>query len=250
MSGFLLLRVAAGLRKRKRVAWQIAVACHLRDDRGARLPWPASRRGRVISLLLLLMLLTARSRSRPRPDAPQPVVRGADVRAVHRRRARRRPGHALCQPPGRRPAVVCGCGLRRCWRTGRDRRAASGFSGDRFGDIFHGTLVAFGLFTVVVVALLALRPQEPIAALSVEDERRLRALLAKHGERDSLGYFALRRDKSVRVVAVAARRRSPTASCTGSRWPAAIRSAIPRRGPARSTRTARLAEEYGVDARR
>src|SRR5439155_20748165 len=45
--------------------------------------------------------------------------------------------------------------------------------------------------------LLALRPSEPIARLSESDEERLRGLLAKQGGRDSLGYFALRRDKSV-----------------------------------------------------
>src|SRR5207248_5829540 len=38
---------------------------------------------------------------------------------------------------------------------------------------------------------------EPIARLSADDETRLRDLLAKRGGRDSLGYFALRRDKSV-----------------------------------------------------
>src|SRR5213078_4575730 len=42
-----------------------------------------------------------------------------------------------------------------------------------------------------------LRPAEPIARLSDEDEKQLRDLLDRHGERDSLGYFALRRDKSV-----------------------------------------------------
>jgi lysyl-tRNA synthetase class 2 len=33
--------------------------------------------------------------------------------------------------------------------------------------------------------------------LTAEDDKRLRELLERHGERDSLGYFALRRDKSV-----------------------------------------------------
>ena len=33
---------------------------------------------------------------------------------------------------------------------------------------------------------------------TAEDERRLRELLDHHGERDSLGYFALRRDKAAR----------------------------------------------------
>jgi lysyl-tRNA synthetase class 2 len=69
--------------------------------------------------------------------------------------------------------------------------------GERFGDVFHATLLGFGLLTVIVVVLLALRPSEPAARLSPSDEDRLRSLLAKQGERDSLGYFALRRDKSV-----------------------------------------------------
>ncbi|MDH6135265.1 lysyl-tRNA synthetase class 2 [Kitasatospora sp. MAA4] len=49
--------------------------------------------------------------------------------------------------------------------------------------------------------LLVLRVffRSPIGRLNMdeEDEQRLRALLERHGARDSLGYFALRRDKSV-----------------------------------------------------
>ncbi|MER6962015.1 phosphatidylglycerol lysyltransferase domain-containing protein, partial [Streptomyces sp. NPDC000618] len=44
---------------------------------------------------------------------------------------------------------------------------------------------------------LAFRPEHPAARLTEEDETRLRALLDKHGRRDSLGHFALRRDKAV-----------------------------------------------------
>jgi lysyl-tRNA synthetase class 2 len=65
--------------------------------------------------------------------------------------------------------------------------------GDLFG-IFTGAL---GLFTLVVTAYLFLRPAEPRARLSVADAARIRDLLDKHGDRDSLGYFALRDDKSV-----------------------------------------------------
>ncbi len=43
---------------------------------------------------------------------------------------------------------------------------------------------------------MASRPR-PIAELSGEEEERLRGLLARHGGQDSLGYFALSRDKSV-----------------------------------------------------
>ena len=71
------------------------------------------------------------------------------------------------------------------------------FHSERFDDILHGTLFGFGLFAVVLAILLVLRPQEPIATLSEDDEQRLRTLLAKQGDRDSLGYFATRRDKAV-----------------------------------------------------
>ena len=44
---------------------------------------------------------------------------------------------------------------------------------------------------------LFLRPAEPRARLGAADAARVRELLVKHGDRDSLGYFALRDDKSV-----------------------------------------------------
>lgn len=58
-------------------------------------------------------------------------------------------------------------------------------------------LFALGALTLLSTVYLVLRPAEPVARLSFDDETRMRVLLAKHGERDSLGYFALRRDKSV-----------------------------------------------------
>ncbi|MGW1977502.1 phosphatidylglycerol lysyltransferase domain-containing protein [Streptomyces sp. NPDC001889] len=53
--------------------------------------------------------------------------------------------------------------------------------------------------TVLVLAVLyaAFRSRRAVDPLTEEDEERLRALLDRHGERDSLGYFALRREKSV-----------------------------------------------------
>jgi lysyl-tRNA synthetase class 2 len=42
-----------------------------------------------------------------------------------------------------------------------------------------------------------LRSAEPKPSLTADDEQRIRHLLNTHGEADSLGYFALRRDKSV-----------------------------------------------------
>jgi lysyl-tRNA synthetase, class II len=65
------------------------------------------------------------------------------------------------------------------------------------GDLFSIFTGALGLFTLVVTAYLFLRPAEPRARLGTADAARVRELLVKHGDRDSLGYFALRNDKSV-----------------------------------------------------
>ncbi len=70
-------------------------------------------------------------------------------------------------------------------------------SGPRFPDIFHATMLGFGIVIAFSTAYLALRPTHPHPVLSVADEARLRELLDRQGGRDSLGYFALRRDKSV-----------------------------------------------------
>ncbi|NUR84161.1 MAG: DUF2156 domain-containing protein [Nonomuraea sp.] len=71
------------------------------------------------------------------------------------------------------------------------------FTVERVSDLVYFSLVALGALTALTTLYLALRPERPAAELTAGDERRLRALLAGHGERDSLGYFALRRDKSV-----------------------------------------------------
>jgi lysyl-tRNA synthetase class 2 len=65
------------------------------------------------------------------------------------------------------------------------------------GDAFNILTSALGIFTLIVTAYLFLRPAEPRARLSPADADRVRDLLDKYGERDSLGYFALRNDKSV-----------------------------------------------------
>ena len=65
------------------------------------------------------------------------------------------------------------------------------------GDLFNILTSALGIFTLLVTAYLFLRPAEPRARLGPMDAARVRELLVKHGDRDSLGYFALRDDKSV-----------------------------------------------------
>jgi lysyl-tRNA synthetase class 2 len=57
-------------------------------------------------------------------------------------------------------------------------------------------LTGLGVLTVGVVLVLLLMPRRKPAVLAPQDEQRLRVLLREHGCADSLGYFALRRDKS------------------------------------------------------
>ncbi|WP_371498578.1 phosphatidylglycerol lysyltransferase domain-containing protein [Kitasatospora sp. NBC_00374] len=71
------------------------------------------------------------------------------------------------------------------------------YGSDRVGDLVAYSLGALGLLTAFTTGYLALRPEKPEPELTPEDEIRVRELLARHGQRDSLGYFALRRDKSV-----------------------------------------------------
>ncbi len=64
-------------------------------------------------------------------------------------------------------------------------------------DTFHLMTSALGLLTLLTAAYLFFKPAKPVARLSARDDERIRELLTTYGERDSLGYFALRHDKSV-----------------------------------------------------
>ncbi|WP_426363501.1 phosphatidylglycerol lysyltransferase domain-containing protein [Streptomyces sp. E-08] len=61
-------------------------------------------------------------------------------------------------------------------------------------DVTINVLSTLLLFAVLFAAFRSRRAVDP---LTEEDEERLRVLLDKQGDRDSLGYFALRREKSV-----------------------------------------------------
>ncbi|MFE6869654.1 phosphatidylglycerol lysyltransferase domain-containing protein [Kitasatospora sp. NPDC057692] len=71
------------------------------------------------------------------------------------------------------------------------------YNSDRIEDLVGYLLGGMGLITAFTTTYLALRPEKPKPELTAEDEEKVRALLDRHGARDSLGYFALRRDKSV-----------------------------------------------------
>jgi|SRR5664279_55864 len=196
VSALLLLRVAAGLRKRKRRDWQAAVVISLvmtlaHVFRGERRPVEAA-----ITLVLLVLLLTARSRFTAKADprsrwfAVRVFVQFLAVAIGYGLVLIYAPGHVTGRPSFWVRLVEV---LRSMVGTGGGVR----LKGEDYADVFHATLFGFGLMTLLVVGLLVLRPSEPIAVLSRSDEARLRKLLEQHGSRDSLGYFALRRDKSV-----------------------------------------------------
>jgi lysyl-tRNA synthetase, class II len=71
------------------------------------------------------------------------------------------------------------------------------WASDARSDLYHILTSSLGLFTLVVTTYLLLRSAQPWARMGPADRQRIRELLDKHGDRDSLGYFALRDDKSV-----------------------------------------------------
>lgn len=196
MIGILLVLLAHALRRRKRRAWRAVVvllplsaALHL-------LRWHAAVPA-VVSLVLLAVLLAHRREFYAKADprtrwralwsllglGTTSVLLGLVIVSVH-------PRSEIGNPGFRERVQEVAYGL-------------VGFDGpihytyDRTSDLVGYSLAGLGLLTALTTAYLALRPSEPVAVLSPEDEERLRSLLARHGARDSLGYFALRRDKSV-----------------------------------------------------
>jgi lysyl-tRNA synthetase class 2 len=71
------------------------------------------------------------------------------------------------------------------------------FFSHREQDIFNYSMAGLGLVTVIAPILTLLQPSPPKPRMTQADEVGLRRLLAEFGDRDSVGYFALREDKSV-----------------------------------------------------
>ena len=67
----------------------------------------------------------------------------------------------------------------------------------RANDVLYWALLAMGVVTASITAYLALRSPQPSPRLTPVDEQAVRRLLATQGQDDSLGYFAIRDDKSV-----------------------------------------------------
>ncbi|MGW5093025.1 phosphatidylglycerol lysyltransferase domain-containing protein [Streptomyces nodosus] len=88
------------------------------------------------------------------------------------------------------------------WRYGTLRLVSVTVDGSRYPGIappawVNVTVNAFSTLLVLAVLYAAFRSRRAVDPIGEGDEKELRALLDRHGERDSLGYFALRREKSV-----------------------------------------------------
>ncbi|GAX50815.1 phosphatidylglycerol lysyltransferase domain-containing protein [Streptomyces olivochromogenes] len=88
------------------------------------------------------------------------------------------------------------------WRYGALRLVSvaaddSRFRGLEIANWVNVTINVLSTLLVLAVFYAAFRSRRAVDPLSEDDEKRLRTLLDRHGDRDSLGYFALRREKSV-----------------------------------------------------
>ncbi|MDX2530350.1 phosphatidylglycerol lysyltransferase domain-containing protein [Streptomyces europaeiscabiei] len=194
-AGVLLLLLAHGLRRRKRRAWRAAVIL-LPAGAIAQFTYRHSLVGVLVSLALLIPLLRHRDEFRALPDPTSRwralanfVLMGAGSLLLGLLVVSAHPGRLVGDPSlaDRLEHVIYGL---------------FGFEGpvDYAGNTSWTvafSLGALGLLTAITTIYLAFRPEHPAARLTDDDEARLRALLDRHGGRDSLGHFALRRDKAV-----------------------------------------------------
>lgn len=195
VTGVLLVLLAAGLRRRKRRAWQLAVGgavlltmSHL----GLKHVFGAG----VVSVVLLIGLIATR---RYFVAAPDPVVgRWRAVRVFLQLTVAGFVINLVLLSVASRAALEpLGFGHRMT----QSALALVGVSGPAvfhsmgLEDLSAAVGLLFGIAAILVSAYFLLRSAEPAPELSDDEVLRLRALLDEHGERDSLGYFALRRDK-------------------------------------------------------
>ncbi|HKN54486.1 MAG TPA: phosphatidylglycerol lysyltransferase domain-containing protein [Amycolatopsis sp.] len=195
VTGVLLVMLATGLRRRKQRAWQLAVGgsvllamTHL----GLRHVGGAG----VVSPVLLVGLLATRQFFVAKPDPVtgrwramrvfvQLLVAGFVLNLILLSVASRSAMDPLNFPDRMAESALALVGV----------SGSAVFHSMWLEDLSAAIGVLFSIAAVLVSAYFLLRSAEPAPELSDDEVARLRRLLDEHGERDSLGYFALRRDK-------------------------------------------------------
>ncbi|MCW2600683.1 MAG: putative rane protein found fused to lysyl-tRNA synthetase like protein [Frankiales bacterium] len=200
VAGVLLVLVAQGLRRRKRRAWRVAVALLLGSValhvlKGLDIEESAAAAALLVGLVAGRGEFYAKGDPRTRWRAVGAflslllVSYGLGLAVVAFRDDAIVGPHSFAQVSEH--VLVGLIGIHGPLQFQPDR------AGQHDDHLIGDALLALGLLTAVTTAYLVLRPAEPAARLSTDDEARMRELLTRHGQQDSLGYFALRRDKSV-----------------------------------------------------
>ncbi len=193
--GLMLLMLAHGLRRRKRRAFQ-AVAVLLAVDIGIHFVHSSRIVTAVAALVLLIALLYFREEFYAEGD-PRTRWRAAWVFV----------GLVVADLAIGLSYIIVAHGLVTDYSfSQRVQEVIYGLVGvsgpvqwypEARGDLFAFMTSGLGIFTLIVTVFLFLKPARQQARLGRADAGRVRDLLAKYGDRDSLGYFALRTDKSV-----------------------------------------------------
>ncbi|MFI9624360.1 phosphatidylglycerol lysyltransferase domain-containing protein [Streptomyces sp. NPDC052042] len=206
-SGVVALFLAITMRRRKRAAWivNIAVSSLLLLLFALVIPFPEVRRypqnwiSLALTAVFVLALVLGRREFYAKGDRSNPKLAAAVA------------GGGLLV------TSLIAAGLVTLTNTAHDEYRSTFLDRWRYGtlrlvsvaenDMHHPGIATPGwvgvtiniLSTLLLIAVVyaAFRSRRAVDPITPEDEARLRALLDRHGERDSLGYFALRRDKSV-----------------------------------------------------
>jgi lysyl-tRNA synthetase class 2 len=195
VTGVLLVLLASGLRRRKKRAWQLAVGAtvllavsHLGVQHG--------RSAGVVSVVLLVALIATRHRFVALPDPVtgrwramgvfvQLLVAGFGINFILLSVS-----SAKVLTPMSVPDRVSESSLALVGVSG-----PAEFHGMWLEDLTATIGLLFSIGATLLAAYFLLRSAEPHPELSKVELDRLRVLIDEHGQRDSLGYFALRKDK-------------------------------------------------------
>ncbi len=195
--GVLLIMLASGLKRRKRRAWQLALAASVVlavSHLGMQHVFGAG----VVAVALAVTLVLNRRHFVALPDPVtgkwvavrvflQLLVAGFVINVALLSVAPSRFMAPLSFPDRMAEAALALFGV----------SGPAEFHVEWMDDLTATVGLLFGLGAVLLAAYFLLRSAEPAPHLSEDEKARLKALLDKHGARDSLGYFALRDDKFV-----------------------------------------------------